>query len=74
VADAASTARSVQTWKPWKGGKMKYVAIFAVLVLLTVNVGCAQKEQVKGTFLSDPPGGTLYKQNGEVWGACQKTL
>jgi len=53
---------------------MKYVAIFAVLVSLTFGVGCAQKEQVKVTFLSDPPGGTLYKQNGEVWGPCPKTL
>ncbi|UCF15168.1 MAG: formylglycine-generating enzyme family protein, partial [Phycisphaerales bacterium] len=26
------------------------------------------------TYLSDPPGGTLYKQNGEPWGPCPKVL
>ena len=53
---------------------MKYIALVAVLVSLVFNVGCAQKEQVKVIFLSDPPGGTLYKQNGEAWGPCPKTL
>ena len=24
--------------------------------------------------MSDPPGGTLYKQNGELWGPCPKVL
>lgn len=53
---------------------MKKAAAVAVLVWLTSIVGCASKEQVKVTFLSDPPGGTLYRQNGEVWGQCPKTL
>ena len=53
---------------------MKYIVLVAVLVSLVFNVGCAQKEQVKVIFLSDPPGGTLYKQNGEAWGPCPKTL
>lgn len=53
---------------------MKCVATVAVLVSVAFNVGCTQKEQVKVTFLSDPPGGTLYKQDGQVWGPCPKTL
>lgn len=53
---------------------MKNVVKNAVFVSLMFIIGCAQKEQVKVTFLSDPPGGTLYKQNGEIWGPCPKTL
>ncbi|UCF15740.1 MAG: hypothetical protein JSW59_20285 [Phycisphaerales bacterium] len=53
---------------------MKNFAIIAVLVSFVFTVGCTQKEQVKVTFLSDPPGGTLYEQNGEVLGPCPKTL
>jgi len=37
-------------------------------------VGCAEKQKVKVTFLSDPPGGTLYRQNGDLWGPCPKVL
>ena len=36
--------------------------------------GCGQTKQVKVTYRSDPPGGTLYKQTGEVWGPCPKVL
>ena len=37
-------------------------------------VGCGQTKQVKVTYRSDPPGGTLYKANGEYWGPCPKAL
>jgi hypothetical protein len=30
-------------------------------------VGCGQSEQVKVTYKSDPPGGVLYKQNGDLY-------
>lgn len=53
---------------------MKHVMVFTILVPLLLGPGCAPKQQVKVTFLSDPPGGTLYKQNGEVWGPCPKVL
>ena len=53
---------------------MKHVAVVAVFVSLLFAVGCGQKQQVKVTFLSDPPGGTLYKQDGQVWGPCPKAL
>lgn len=53
---------------------MKRIIAFGGLVPVLFAVGCAQKQQVKVTFLSDPPGGTLYKQNGEIWGPCPKVL
>ena len=59
---------------PQKGEDMKHARLFVVLVPLLLGPGCAPKQQVKVTFLSDPPGGTLYKQNGEVWGPCPKVL
>ncbi|MBL7187930.1 MAG: hypothetical protein ISS70_16530 [Phycisphaerae bacterium] len=45
-----------------------------ILILLMFAAGCGQTKQVKVTYRSDPPGGTLYKQNGEVWGQCPKVL
>ena len=54
--------------------KMKHGVAVAILVLLMLAVGCAQKQRVKVTYISDPPGGTLYKQNGELWGPCPKVL
>jgi len=57
-----------------KGMKMKYGNAVAILVLLMLAVGCAQKQQVRVTFLSDPPGGILYKQSGKLWGPCPKAL
>ncbi len=53
---------------------MKHVAAVAVLVAPLLAAGCGQKRQVKVTFLSDPPGGTLYKHDGQVWGPCPKAL
>ncbi|MHC4166176.1 MAG: hypothetical protein ACYSWQ_04405 [Planctomycetota bacterium] len=53
---------------------MKHVAAVAVVVWLLFAVGCAEKQQVKVTFLSDPPGGRLYRQNGQLWGPCPKVL
>jgi len=53
---------------------MKHGNAVAILVLLMLAVGCDQKQQVRVTFLSDPPGGTLYKQDGELWGPCPKVL
>ena len=52
---------------------MKHGIVIAVLILLFV-VGCGQKQQLKVTYISDPPGGTLYKKNGELWGPCPKVL
>ena len=46
----------------------------AILILLMFAAGCGQTKQVKVTYRSDPSGGTLYKQNGEVWGPCPRVL
>ena len=53
---------------------MKHVIAVPVVILMMFAVGCAQKQKVEVTFRSDPPGRTLYKQNGEVWGPCPKVL
>jgi len=53
---------------------MKHGITVPVLILIMFAVGCAEKQQVKVIFLSDPPGGTLYKQNGDLWGPCPKAL
>ena len=53
---------------------MKHGIAVPVLILMMFSVGCAEKQQVKVTFLSDPPGGTLYKQNGDLCGPCPKIL
>ena len=53
---------------------MKHVSVITVLIQLLFAVGCAEKQQVKVIFLSDPPGGTLYKQNGDRWGPCPKAI
>lgn len=53
---------------------MKRIIAFGSLVPILLAAGCAQKQQVRVTFLSDPPGGTLYKQSGEIWGPCPKVL
>ncbi len=53
---------------------MKHGSAVAILILLMMVVGCAERRQVKATFLSDPPGGTLYSQDGELLGSCPKTL
>jgi len=46
----------------------------AILILLMFAAGCGQTKQVKVTYRSDPPGGTLYKQNGDLWGPCPNVL
>ena len=53
---------------------MKHSITVAIFILLVLVVGCARKQQVEVTFISDPPGGTLYKQGGELWGPCPKVL
>jgi formylglycine-generating enzyme required for sulfatase activity len=42
--------------------------------LLLLILSCGQQQRLKVTYLSDPPGGTLYKKNGERWGPCPKVL
>ena len=54
---------------------MKRGFTITILILLAATaVGCGRAKQVQVTYKSYPPGGTLYKQNGEVWGQCPKTL
>jgi len=49
-------------------------AICLVLVLISI-VGCSSfPKNLEVIYESDPPGGVLYKQTGEVWGKCPKTL
>lgn len=45
-----------------------------ILVLMVLATGCGQEKQVKVTYKSVPAGGMLYKQNGELWGACPMVL
>ena len=53
---------------------MKHSYAVAVLIALMFALGCAQEQRIKVTYRSDPPGGTLYKLNGELWGPCPKVL
>ena len=53
---------------------MKRGIAITILMLMVLAAGCGGAKQVKVTYKSNPPGGTLYKQNGEVWGQCPKTL
>lgn len=57
--------------KEWK---MRHRMLVINLALAMLAVGCGQRRQVKVTYSSDPPGGTLYKLNGELWGPCPKVL
>jgi formylglycine-generating enzyme required for sulfatase activity len=53
---------------------MKRGIVSTALISLVV-LGCENRQQqLKVTYLSDPPGGTLYRQNGELWGPCPKVL
>jgi len=52
---------------------MKHGTVIVVFIALLV-VGCAQEQRLKVTYISDPPGGTLYKQSGQLWGPCPKIL
>jgi len=47
--------------------------VITLISLLVLSCG-QQQQQLKVTFLSDPPGGMLYRQNGESWGPCPKVL
>ena len=53
---------------------MKRGITITILILLVLAAGCGRAKQVKVTYRSNPPGGTLLKQNGEEWGQCPKTL
>ncbi len=53
---------------------MKHGVRVGVLLLLLFAVGCSQQQQVRVTYRSDPPGGMLYKLDGEEWGQCPKAL
>ena len=53
---------------------MKHGFAVAIVIPLLLAVGCAQNKQVKVIYRSEPPGGTLYKLDGELWGPCPKTL
>lgn len=53
---------------------MKRGIAVTILILMVLAAGCGGAKQVKVTYKSDPPGGTLYKQNGELWGQCPKVL
>ena len=52
---------------------MKHGTVIAVFIPLFA-VSCAQQQRLKVTYMSDPPGGTLYRQSGELWGPCPKVL
>ncbi len=47
--------------------------VIPLISLLVLSCG-QQQRQLKVTYLSDPPGAVLYKQNGEPWGPCPKVL
>ena len=53
---------------------MKHGFVAAIVVPLLFAVGCSQNKQVKVTYKSDPPGATLYRLDGELWGPCPKVL
>ena len=53
---------------------MKRGIAITILILMVLAAGCGRTRQVKVTYMSSPPGGTLYKQNGEPWGQCPKVL
>lgn len=53
---------------------MKHGVRVGILLSLLVATGCSQQEQVRVTYRSNPPGGMLYKLDGELWGECPKVL
>ena len=53
---------------------MKHCFAAAIVVPVLFAVGCAQNKQVKVTYMSDPPGGTLYELNGELSGPCPQVI
>jgi hypothetical protein len=53
---------------------MKHGLVLGVLFSLLFAIGCSRQQQVRVTYRSDPPGGTLYKLDGGLWGQCPKVL
>ncbi len=53
---------------------MKHGLVLGVLLSLVFAAGCSRQQQVRVTYRSEPPGGTLYKLDGEPWGECPKVL
>ncbi len=53
---------------------MKHVLAVAALIPLLFAVGCGQTQRVRVTYRSDPPGGTLHKLDGKLWGPCPKVI
>jgi len=53
---------------------MKHGLAFGILLSLLFAMGCSQPQQIRVTYRSDPPGGTLHKLDGELWGECPKVL
>ncbi len=74
VTETGANGDEVSSTRHRKESRMKHIAAIPVVILVVLAVGCAQKDQVKVTFLSDPPGGTLYKVNGVALGLCPKVL
>ncbi|MHC4117716.1 MAG: hypothetical protein ACYSWO_09435 [Planctomycetota bacterium] len=47
----------------------------AAAIILVLATGCAKKQQrIRVTILSDPAGGKLYNNSGELLGPCPKVL
>jgi len=57
-----------------KGQGMKRRVAVTILTLLALAAGCVQTQEVRVTYISDPPGGTLYTLYGKLWGPCPKVL
>jgi hypothetical protein len=74
VMETGAQRREVLSMRHRKESKMKHIVAVPVLILMVFAVGCAERNQVEVTFLSDPPGGTLYKPNGDPLGPCPKIL
>ncbi len=53
---------------------MKRGIAITIFIVVICAAGCGQTKKVKVTYRSEPPGGTLLKLNGEVWGQCPKVL
>ncbi len=53
---------------------MKHGTVIAVFILSLVISCSQQQKRVKVTYISDPPGGTLHHQSGELRGPCPKVL
>lgn len=54
--------------------QMKCDKVARFLVLLVLAAACEQAKKVRVAYKSETPGGTLYKQDGEIWGSCPGAL